>query len=99
MNGVRHSLQDRKFDHVNDQLAALNEALTILDDEEGGETGGRGYSVESIERPRRRAGGKIVKRLSYVEHSYQRLTNDTYSTSSSLNKAIRNTTHLDEWVS
>lgn len=91
-------MQDKKFEAVNDQLAALNEALTILDDE-GGEVGGRDYSVESIERPRRKAGGKIVKRLSHVERSYQRLTNDTYSTSSSLNKATRNTTNLDSWIS
>ena len=90
VNGVRqHTLPVKeKFDHVNNRLAALNRALARMEEEEGPD-----YSMESIERPRKR--NEIKKRLSYVEHSYNKLTNDTY-TSDSIH-GTRNTVHLDDW--
>jgi len=95
VNGVRTGGAARlpvkeKFD-VNDRLAALNRALTQLQEEEGGE-----YSVESIERPRVKKNSGIKRRLSYVEHSYNKLTNSTYTTNDSL-QGTRNTVHLDNW--
>ncbi len=90
VNGVKQGLLPvkEKFDRVNDRVAALNRALARLQEE------GPGYSVESIERPRKRS-SEIKKRLSYVEHSYQRLTNDTYSTDSI--RDTRNSVKLDTW--
>ncbi len=90
MNRVRqHTLPAKeKFDHVNDRLAALNQALARMEEESGPD-----YSMESIERPRKR--NDIKRRLSYVEHSYNKLTNDTYSSDSI--GGIRNTVHLDHW--
>lgn len=95
MNGsLSHdNIHGDQSDHkVNSQLAALNEAFSRLE-EEGG-TGTGYYNAESIERPRRK-GGKIVKRLSYVERSYKKLTNETYS-SGSLGPT-KNTTNLVEY--
>lgn len=68
-------------DPVSDQLLTLNAALTRLEEETGFSPGT--YNVESIERPRKRGGRVVGKRLSYVEHSYKQLTNNTYSTSNS----------------
>lgn len=91
-----HSRNNRLAAHtehkVNTQLAALNEALTRLEEEGGGGTGY--YNAESIERPRRK-GGQIVKRLSYVERSYKKLTNETYSSGSGSLGPIENTIDLN----
>ena len=46
--------------------------------------------------PRRQ--GKINRRLSYVEHSYKQLTNDTYMTGSFM-QSTSNTLDLDQWAS
>ncbi len=89
VNGDKQGSLPVKEKFVNDRLAALNRALARLDEEAG-----PNYSVESIERPRKKS-SEIKKRLSYVEHSYNRLTNDTYSTDSI--RETRNTVHLDDW--
>ena len=80
---------------VDTQLAALNEAFSKLEEEGGG--GGGYYNAESIERPRRR-GGKIVKRLSYVERSYKKLTNERYSSESGSLGPTENTTNLTTYA-
>ena len=71
-------------DPVDSQLLALNKALTQLGAEHTVPTGRpMSYHVESIERPRKRHGVKNGRnRLSYVEHSYNQLTNDMYSANS-----------------
>lgn len=86
---------------------ALNAALNRLNEDENfsSQPGGT-YHVESIERPRRRAlrtsnaaaaaAERGSKRLSYVEHAYQQLTNDTYS-SNSLHP-VEATSQLETWV-
>lgn len=83
---------------VSSQLQMLNKALTRLE-EEGFSSSPGAYHMESIERPRKR-GGRIIgggnKRLSYVEHSYKQLTNDTYSSDSL--RPVKPTPHLDTWV-
>ena len=47
--------------------------------------------------PRRHA--NINRRLSYVEHSYKQLTNDTYMSGSSFVQSASNTLDLDQWAS
>ena len=87
---------------VDSQLAALNEALSkIEEDGGGGSTPVRlsGYAAESIERPKRRIGPNIAKRMSYVEKSYQKLTNDVYSENSLIGPSELNTTDLSKWAS
>ena len=103
MNGVRrdHQVQLRgaKPRAVGNQLAALNQALSqIEEDENGGTLPAPSYPVESIERPRRRAGAKVTKRLSYVERSYNRLTNDIYSEDSLVGPSEYTTTDLNKWA-
>ncbi len=73
-------------DPVDHQLLALNKALIQLSNEESLPPTGRPltYHVESIERPRKKNGIKNGRnRLSYVEHSYNQLTNDVYSSGNS----------------
>jgi hypothetical protein len=88
---------------VGNQLAALNQALSqIEEDENGGSSlpATTSYPVESIERPRRRRvlGAKVAKRLSYVERSYNRLTNDVYSENSLVGPSEYTTTDLNKWA-
>ena len=80
-------------DPVSDQLLTLNAALTRLEEETGYSPGT--YHMESIERPRKRGGRVVGNRLSYVEHSYQQLTNDTYSSNSSSVHPVKAVTNLD----
>jgi hypothetical protein len=82
-------------DPVSDQLLTLNAALNRLDEENALSPGA--YHMESIQRPRKK-GGRVVSgnRLSYVEHSYNQLTNDTYSSSnSSTVYPVKAVTNLD----
>lgn len=83
---------------VSDHLVTLNTALTRLDEENAffSTPNPEAYHMQSIERPRKR-GGRIVKRLSYVEHSYNKLTNDTYSSGSSSLQPVQATPNLDTW--
>lgn len=87
-------------DPVSNQLLTLNAALTRLEEEDPSSSSGAGpYAVESIERPRRRGGrGRLSgNRLSYVEHSYNQLTNDTYSANSL--HPVKATAQLEAWAS
>ena len=99
---MRHDhgqIRGTKPQAVGNQLAALNEALRQIEEEGNGETPTPSYPVESIERPRRRVvGAKIAKRLSYVERSYNRLTNDVYSENSLVGPSECNTTDLNKWA-
>lgn len=94
---LKWTLQNAKelSDPIGNQLVTLNAALTKLDEESGFSSTPGAYNVESIERPRKRVAG-IVKRLSYVEHSYKQLTNDTYS--SNCLHPVKATRRLDTWV-
>ena len=83
---------------VDSHLAALNEALSKIEEDGNGDTPVSHYAMESIERPRRRIGPKIAKRLSYVECSYNRLTNDVYSENSLVGPSETNTTDLSAWA-
>ena len=83
---------------MGNQLAALNRALSQIEEDEDGGPTVTNYAVESIERPRRRVGAKIMKRLSYVERSYNKLTNDVYSNNSLVGPSERNTTDLNTWA-
>ena len=90
-----HKKPQELSDPVSNQLDVLNAAMIQLNEEEGFASSSPGtYHVESIERPRKR-GGRVSKRLSYVEHSYNKLTNDTYSGSLHHVQASPN---LDTWV-
>ena len=91
-------LRGAKPKAVGNQLAALNQALSQIEEDENGGTPVPSYPVESIERPRRRAGGKVAKRLSYVERSYNRLTNDMYSENSLVGPSQYTTTDLNKWA-
>ena len=84
-------------DPVSNHLVALNSALTRLDEENAFSSTPEAYNMQSIERPRKR-GGRIVKRLSYVEHSYNKLTNDTYSSGSSSLQPVHASPNLDSWA-
>ena len=86
---------------VSSRLAALNEALSKIEEDGNGDRPVSHYAVESIERPKRKviaAGVKINKRLSYVERSYNQLTNDMYSDSSLVSPTETTTTDLQEWA-
>lgn len=83
---------------VGNQLAALNQALSQVEEDENGSTPVPSYPVESIERPRRRTGRKVAKRLSYIEWSYNRLTNDVYSENSLVEASECATTDLNKWA-
>jgi len=86
-----HRIVTESPDPVNSQLMALNKALVQLSDE-GPLPNGRPmtYHMESIERPRKRKGVKNGRnRLSYVEHSYNQLTNDMYSGGNSIDVVSR----------
>lgn len=88
-------------DPVSNQLLALNRALTQLNEDDDALPNSRpvSYHVESIERPRKRSGGGrkgIGDRLSYVEHSYNRLTNDMYSSKSLY--PVEHSHDLDAWA-
>ena len=86
---------------VGSHLAALNEALSKIEEDGNGDTPTSPYAMESIERPKRRrvAGVKVTrKRMSYVERSYKQLTNDMYSESSLVGPTETTTTDLNEWV-
>ena len=85
---------------VSSRLAALNEALSKIEEDGNGDTPVSHYAVESIERPKRKviAGAKVNKRLSYVERSYKQLTNDMYSDSSLVGPTETTTTDLEEWA-
>lgn len=103
VNGLRRELpvqlRRAKPKAVGNQLAALNRALSqIEDDGNGGSLPATSYPVESIERPRRKMGAKMAKRLSYVERSYNRLTNDVYSEESIVGPSEYTATDLDKWV-
>ena len=80
---------------VDSHLAALNDALSKI--EEDGAPASH-YAMESIQRPRRKIGPNIAKRLSYVERSYNRLTNDVYSENSLVGPSETNTTDLSTWA-
>ena len=75
-----HRRHNSEGDPVDDHLALLNEAMSHLDTAANGP----------------RNGTKLVRRLSYVEQSYHKLTNDTYSRSSL--QPTSNTLDLDQWV-
>ena len=103
VNGVRRDhqvqLRAKKPKAVGNQLAALNQALSQIEEDENGGSlpPAPSYPVESIERPRRRVlGAKIAKRLSYVERSYNRLTNDVYSENSLVGPSEYTTTDLNK---
>lgn len=87
---------------MRNQLETLNEALNRIEEEDGYSS--VPYNVESIERPtrrRERAGSRHVsQRLSYVEHTYNQLTNDTYSSISDASAVgpVRHTHCLDTWA-
>jgi len=67
--------------NMEEYLSALNEAMSALDSDSG---------------PREpQYGGKIVRRLSYVEHSYQQLTNNVYSEGLAVGSA--NMADIDNW--
>lgn len=86
-------------DPVSNQLVTLNAALTRLEEETGFSSSTPGaYQVESIERPRKRGGRVLGNRLSYVEHSYNQLTNDTYSSNSSSLRPVKATIDLDSFT-
>lgn len=91
---------------VDSRIAALNEALSQIEEDDNGGRGGThgpvsrsSYAAESIERPRRRIGPNIAKRMSYVERSYNKLTNDVYSENSLIGPSEANTTDLSKWAS
>ena len=84
-------------DPVSNHLVTLNTALTRLDENNPFSSTPEAYHMQSIERPRKK-GGRIVKRLSYVEHSYNKLTNDTYSSASSSLRPVQASPDLDSWV-
>lgn len=105
VNGPHHCGQTpgaMKQKATGDQLAALNQALSQIEEDENGGTlpvpPATSYPAESIERPRKRVGAKIVKRLSYVEHSYNKLTNDMYSENSLVAPSEYTTTDLNQWA-
>ena len=83
---------------VDSHLAALNDVLSKIEEDGIGDAPVSHYAMESIERPRRRIGPMIAKRLSYVEHSYNRLTNDVYSENSLIGPSETNTTNLSAWA-
>ncbi len=80
---------------VSNQLVTLNAALIRLDEEEGFSTSPGNYYAESIERQRPKKGG--TSRLSYVEHSYNKLTNEVYSRDSIVH-SVDVSHDLDTWV-
>lgn len=84
LNGPQEGLPDNDSAQIDENLFALNRTMSELDEE------------ANPERPRK--GGKIVRRLSYVEHSYKQLTNDTYS-ANSLGRTQNTTDLLDDWPS
>ncbi len=73
-------------DTVGTHLAMLNKAMSHLDSELN--------PVPFRERPR--GGTKIVRRLSYVEHSYHQLTRDTHSNGTVT--PASNTVDVDDWA-
>lgn len=94
---LKWSMQNSQVlsDPVSNHLVALNTALTRLDENTPFSSTPAAY--QSIERPRKK-GGRVVKRLSYVEHSYNKLTNDTYSSGSSSMRPVQASPDLDAWV-
>ena len=103
MNGLH---RDALEFPVDGQLAALNEVMTQLDkvlaeSEEEEEEEEEEVRAKAAAKSGGGGGGggsgNINQRLSYVEHSYQQLTNDTYSADSLGH--TQNTTDLNMWVS
>lgn len=84
LNGPQEGLLDATGDPVEKNLVLLNRTMSELDKE------------ANPERPRK--GAKIVRRLSYVEHSYKQLTNDVYS-ADSLGHTQNTTDLLNDWLS
>ncbi len=74
-------------DVVDTHLARLNEAMSHLD---------REVNPVPIRERAQSSGAKIVRRLSYVEHSYHQLTKDSRSSNSLM--PASNTVDLDEWA-
>ena len=88
--GLRGDLARREIEggvaggNMEGYLAQLNQALTNLDSDP---------ALQNGTEPQARNGGMIQRRLSYVEHSYQQLTNNVYSEGANVGQGQDNDLH------